>query len=88
MFTVSFADKNCFIPRTKYLEQPRQTKKEEQMSTVQGWKKEYTGVQGWVEEVVEEGGAGWIWVPPTPPQILTRQASEAGCPSQLILRCN
>ena len=60
------------------------------MSTVQGWKKEDTGVQGWVEVVVEEGGAGWIWVPPTPPhpQILTRQASEAGCPSQLILRCN
>ena len=66
MFTVSFADKNCFIPRTKYLEQPRQTKKEEQMRTVQGWKKLYTGVQGWVEVVVEEGGAGWIWVPPTP----------------------
>ena len=36
------------------------------MSTVQGWKKEDTGVQGWVEVVVEEGGAGWIWVPPTP----------------------
>ena len=37
------------------------------MSTVQGWKKEDTGVQGWVEVVVEEGGAGWIWVPPTHP---------------------
>ena len=40
------------------------------MSTVQGWKKEDTGVQGWVEVVVEEGGAGWIWVPPTPPPTL------------------
>ena len=50
------------------------------MSTVQGWKKEDTGVQGWVE-VVEEGGAGWICVPPIPPS----NPHQAGLRSRLPL---
>ena len=54
------------------------------MSTVQGWKKEDTGVQGWVEVVVEEGGAGWIWMPPTHP---TKPSNphQAGLRSRLPL---
>ena len=51
------------------------------MSTVQGWQKEDTGVQGWVEVLVEEGGAGCPPPHPTPPS----NPHQAGLRSRLPL---